>query len=152
MSISLSKALNIKNKLVSEIAELEKKIKNYNVQLTTDKKYDVKALLTSWQNKKLKLQELKGKIAIANVGIYHHLAKVEETKSTISFIKGLNVDGMVQERVVISSGVQNTITNTYLPELTREEQDVMLQSLQDMMAELFDEISKYNFNTKIDFE
>ena len=102
MKITLRKALNLQNKLVGEINELGSIIVSHNRYETgrnsLSEKIDVKLKLSEYIKKKNDLISLKIAIVNANANsdgsnsIYGTLTKIEETKSLISFLKGIQTD------------------------------------------------------------
>jgi hypothetical protein len=88
--VRIRKALQVKNRLTGEIANLNKLIMVNNSHQAGTSKFDVMKLLVERKNTVEKLISVKTALALANVAIYEKLARMSEAKDSIKFLRGLN--------------------------------------------------------------
>lgn len=148
--ISLAKALKVKNSLAGEVARLKARFASSNRFPKEDEQKAKAKAAAVWQefiDKKEKLAELKGKIAVANIGIYPFLAEMEEAKDFLGYFQTVQTN---RDPQIIS----------YSPVLVQKEFEVFLdedaveskvKEVQALIETLQDKIDAYNHITKIDF-
>jgi hypothetical protein len=93
------------------------------------------------------LGELKGKITIANIGIYPVLEKMSELKSRIAFINSLPKKAGTE--VEPTYGNQERITYTWDSFITQEKADELVANLQLEINQNQDLVDQYNSSTNI---
>jgi len=137
-AISLTKALKVKNRLAGRLAQVTSTIQVYNsavkgrstevdvAQLDKDRKQLVDALVS-----------LKAAIYENNRGIYHFLAELEENKSEIEFLRGLNT------RHGTEPGYQGQ-TVEYVAVIKKTDVDKRIKQLEREIDGLQDKIDAYN--------
>ena len=155
MSITLARALKIKNKLAGEIKDLKNKMmsknvilvgKNTNLEMVINK-YNVHDMYKELKDKKSKLNNLKIIINDANREIIHNIFAISELKDTLKFISSLDTrEGLV------SRGYIDNETQEYFSQIDDNERDIIKKELQNQIDVIQEEIDKYNFNTEIDID
>ena len=158
MKITLRKALNLKNKLVGEINELGSIIVSHNRYETgrnsLSEKIDVKLKLSEYIKKKNDLTALKIAIVNANANsdgsnsIYGTLMKIEETKSLISFLKGIQTDTTCREQTDYRTNT-TTITEVKV-QVSYEEIQGLIKKAEKQIEEFLDAVEEFNGTTRIE--
>ena len=158
MKITLRKALNLKNKLVGEINELGTTITMHNCynvgRNSISEKIDVKAKLAEYIGKKNALIALKTAIVNANAGsngsnsIYGTLVKIEETKSLITFLKGIQTDTSSREHTDYRTDKVTVIEVNV--QVSYEEVQSHIKQAEEKLEKLLDEVEEFNGNTRIE--
>ncbi len=87
--VRIRKALQVKNRLAGEVAQLGKLIQGNNSHREGTARFDVKELVAKRDATVKKLIAVKTALAVANVSIYEKLATMAELKNQISFLRGL---------------------------------------------------------------
>jgi hypothetical protein len=155
MSITLARALKLKNKLAGEIKDLKNKIMSKNVILVgknTDleiavNKYDVHKMYVELNDKKNKLVNLKIIINDANREIIHNIFTISELKDTLKFISSLDT-----REGLISRGYVESEAQMYFSQIDDNERDLIKKKLQNQIDVIQEEIDQHNHNTKIDVD
>ncbi len=88
--VRIRKALQIKNRLAGEVAQLGKLIQANNSHRDGQAKFDVGVLLVKRRDTVQKLVAVKTALALANVGIYEKLARMAELKNEVALYRNLN--------------------------------------------------------------
>lgn len=158
MKITLRKALNLKNKLVGEIAALGAEIVRHNQYDTgrnsISEKIDVGAKLAEYTKKKYNLIDLKAAIVNANAGsdgsnsIYSTLVHIEETKALIAFLKSIPCDTSNREQTDYRAEKVTVIEVTV--QVPYENIQSMIKQSEQNLEKLLDAVEEFNGNTKIE--
>ena len=158
MKITLRKALNLKNKLIGEINELGSTISMHNRydigRNSISEKIDVKAKLGEYVKKKNDLITLKTAIVNANAGsngsnsIYATLVKIEEMKSLIAFLKGIQTDTSSREQTDYRTEKVTVIEVKV--QVSYEEIRGHIKQAEEDLEKLLDEVEEFNGNTRIE--
>lgn len=145
-TIKLHTALKLKNRFAGEINRLQQVIQRENARRSDNaSKIDVGVVDATLKETRLKLRNLKGAIAAANVPIYPLLAELEETKAAIAFYQGLpNREGT--EVVYTHTG---NLEYTWASYLNREKIDALVIELQERVNNLQDEIDTFNAGASV---
>jgi hypothetical protein len=93
------------------------------------------------------LGELKGRITIANIGIYPVLESMSELKSRIAFIN--NLPKKAGTEVEPTYGNQERITYTWDSFISQEKADELVANLQLEINQNQDLVDQYNSSTNI---
>ena len=155
MSITLARALKLKNKLAGEIKDLKNKMmsknvvlvgKNTNLEIVTNK-YNVHDMYKEIKDKKSKLVNLKIIINDANREIIHKIFSISELKDTLKFISSLDTrEGLV------SRGYVDSEPQEYFSQIDDNERDKIKKELETQIDVIQEEIDQYNHNTVIDVD
>jgi hypothetical protein len=151
-TMSLRKALRMKNVLKGQIAELASKIKYGNVfndNTPTEMLFDAKAGLEKLLTLKADLINLKAAIAKANVGIYERIAIAEELKSDIALFKEINTNSS-PERTGLQDKEGNEIFRIRHCWLSAKEIEERAANATAMLERVLDEIDDFNAKTQIE--
>lgn len=145
--VRIRKALQIKNRLAGEVANLNKLIQSHNSRREdAPKNFDVTALILDRENAVKKLIAVKTALAKANVSIYGHIYHMAELKDEIKFYRSLNTTegsdevgyGERARQVKISATINAANVESKVNELT-----IAIEKLQD-------EIDYFNSTTEIE--
>lgn len=145
MEVTLSKALKIKNRLVSDITDYQKKIIEYNQVHTGDKvPYDTRELLAYLLESKERLITLKTKIHTTCEPIREKIFKLGELKDTLKFLSDVPTKtGMVKASPYSHETVEmSSCISTIDMEVTRN-------TLRGEIEDIQDSIDLFNAKTKI---
>lgn len=143
--VLIRKALQIKNRLAGEVAQLGKLIQANNSHRDGQSKFDVGTLLVKRRDTVLKLVAVKTALALANVKIYERLARMAELKNEITLYRNLNTTegeeyigyGETSKTVKIVAIVTAVNVETYVNTLNLE-----IEKIQD-------EVDYFNSTTEI---
>lgn len=160
MKITLRKALNLKNKLVGEIALLGSEIVRHNQfdigRHSISEKIDVKEKLTEYTKKKHDLIKLKTAIVNANANasgensVYNNLVKIEEMKALISFLRTIPCDTTTREHVDYRS---EKITTVFVSvHVSYEDIQGMIKQAESGLESLLDYVEEFNGRTRIEID
>lgn len=89
-SVRIRKALQIKNRIAGEIAQLQKLIQTNNSHQEFACKFDINKLLLDRATAVKKLIAVKTALAVANVAIYEKIALMAELKAEVALYRSLN--------------------------------------------------------------
>ena len=144
-SISLAKALKLKNRLAGRLSKVQTDIAIYNSVLAEQSgKVDVIGLISLREEICESLIALKTAINHANHEIQEDLIRQGELKSKLSWLSSLNTrDG--NER----HGYQNTEV-TYVAVITKKEVDDLANKLEAEIDAIQDRLDNYNHTKKLD--
>ena len=148
MKITLAQALKEKNRLAGEIASLWNLVQRENSCWDNHTRcIDIRETLETIGIYTEKLIELKTKIGKANKDNLENMYSLEELKSKIS-----KLDGMETEEDVKYMGVQGTVKMVRSPDVTESEVLKMKKELQIRCNQLQDALDAYNVRNSIDFD
>jgi hypothetical protein len=88
--VRLRKALQIKNRLSGEVAQLNKLIAQHNSHHENSSRFDVTKLISDRERVVRTLVAVKTELAKANVSIYEKIALLAECKAEIQLYRSLN--------------------------------------------------------------
>ena len=148
MKITLAQALKEKNRLAGEITNLWNLVQRENSCWDNHTRcIDIRQTLEMIETYTEKLIELKTKIGKANQGNLENMYSLEELKSKISKLDGIDTDEDVK-----FVGVQGTIKMVRSPDVTASEVLKMKTQLQIRCNQLQDALDAYNVRNTIEFE
>ena len=148
MKITLAQALKEKNRLAGEITNLWNLVQRENSCWDNHTRcIDIRQTLEMIETYTEKLIELKTKIGKANQGNLENMYSLEELKSKISKLDGIDTDEDVK-----FVGVQGTIKMVRSPDVTASEVLKMKKELQIRCNQLQDALDAYNVRNTIEFE
>jgi hypothetical protein len=146
--MTISQALKSKSRMAGELVRLQAILQRENARksdsVSTVNRQEVWDKIVKTSND---LGELKGKITIANIGIYPVLERMSELKSRIAFIN--NLPKKAGTEVEPSYGNQERITYTWDSFITQEKADEMIVLLQDEINQNQDSVDQFNHTVSI---
>jgi hypothetical protein len=146
--MNVSQALKLKNRLAGELVRQQQIFQRENAR-RNDSVSKVNRIGV-WGNI-LKLSDdlgkLKGKIALANVGIYSSLERMAELKSRIGFLSSL--DKREGPEVVSFGGDREPKTYQWDSFINQEKCDSLISDIQKEIDALQDNVDAYNASTQI---
>jgi hypothetical protein len=148
ITMTIARALKLKNKLVSELKSTEDLIRSENVTEGENKsQFEVKKLYAQLKDLRLDLCKVKGAIASANAPIFQKIFTLSELKAHIAFLKTLPTKtGTFDE----GGGYASTfVKHTYTATITKQDTvgDIIL--LEKEIESLQEELDTFNHNTAI---
>lgn len=145
MEVTLSKALKIKNRLISEVQDLQSKIREYN-QVHEDNfaPFNVEEMLNELQATKEKLVTLKTNIHNKCEPIRNNIFKISELKDTLKFLSEVPTkSGMVKSH---SYSQEMIPMKSYISSM---EMDKHIKTIRAEIEDLQDTIDVFNAKTTI---
>lgn len=143
--VRIRKALQIKNRLAGEVANLNKLIQANNSHREGQVEFNVKELLDKRNIAVQKLVAVKTALAVANVSIYGKLARMAELKDEIKFLRGLNTSSGEEE---LGYG-ERAKTVKIVAEVTAADVEANVTRLSLEIETLQDEVDFFNSTTEI---
>ena len=143
--VRIRKALQVKNRLAGEVAQLGKLIQANNSHREGQAKFDVLELILKRSDAVRKLIAVKTALAVANVSIYEKLARMAELKNEISLLRGLNTNEGEEEH---GYGV-NAKTVKVVATVTAAQVEDNVNKLTLEIEKLQDEVDYFNSTTEI---
>ena len=148
-TVSLAKALKIKNRLAGELKRLQQILVRENSKLVGSvRDVDCENVYESIVDTMHKLIQVKAEIAKANVGIYGNITRIAELKGLLAFYATIPTnDGKIKEE----AGWREVATfSEYNAVYKKVKLDLMSTGISGEIDKLQDEIDVYNANTKVD--
>lgn len=143
--MTLAQALKKKNKLVKQINEKKKRVRENNSILTTNtRSYVIADLRKDLAGLTDELIALKVQIQTANVPILAKIYQLSEMKDQIAFLR--SVSTTVGK---ITNHYHNTAETVFQAELTAVEVDTEVEALEAKIELLQEEIDTFNHKKKI---
>jgi uncharacterized small protein (DUF1192 family) len=143
-TISLNKALKLKNRLVGKISNIEDLICAYNSVEAGAERFDTLLALALHKLLKGNLVELKSKITLANAPVQNTIYRITELKSDITLLE------KVPSKQGTFSNYGSDEKVTYVAKLTKQELDQRIALLQKEIDDLQDKLDEYNGHTTIE--
>lgn len=146
--MNLAQALKQKNRLAGDLVRQQQILQRENARRSDSvSKVDREAVYTNILNLSEQLGELKGKITVANIGIYPALELMAELKSQIAFLQGLpKREG---EEIIPLHGDRAPLTYQWDSYINQEDCDETVLDLQKEINELQDKVDAYNATTQV---
>jgi hypothetical protein len=148
MTITLAKALKLKNKLTKDIQQVNGRMLQSNqktdgqkVHFQSDTEY--KKLLSL----KIKLVEVKRKIAQANSPIWSKIFEIAEMKGTIQTLSAMNASEFERKSYKPDGTEIVSVTTAFIDETEKAK---MIEELETEIEALQDEVDTFNAVTKIE--
>ncbi len=146
--MTLAFALKQKNRLAGELSRKQEILRRENARRSDNvSTVDRKELWDSILNTSNQLADLKGKITVANIGIYPKLERMSELKARIAFIRTIpTTEG--QEPSFVGANQEKLI---YLWDsfINQQRVDALIVEFQNEMNSLQDACDTYNAITQI---
>lgn len=146
--MKLSQALKEKNRIAGELVRQQQILQRENARRSDSiSKVDRQALYNKILELSHALGELKGKITVANIGIYPTLERMAEYKSRIAYINLLPIrEG---EEISFIGRDQEKLVYTWNSYINQEKKDALIAQLQILINECQDKVDAYNATTEI---
>ena len=146
--MTLNQSLKQKSRMAGELVRLQAILQRENARksdsVSTVNRQEVWDKIIKTSND---LGELKGRITIANIGIYPVLESMSELKSRIAFIN--NLPKKAGTEVEPTYGNQERITYTWDSFISQEKADELVANLQLEINQNQDLVDQYNSSTNI---
>lgn len=150
-SITLNKALNLKNSLAGKIKHQRALISAHNSRnVAVPEKFNVTELISQVNQLTSDMIRLKTLIENANAPIRGKIFRISELKSAIVFIEDLDT----KEGKFIRGNdysMAAAVTEEFVCTINAKTVEELQQKMKDEIDELQEEISQFNYTTKIDF-
>lgn len=152
MKITLASALQQRNKLVADLADLQQKmIRNFSIMEGENFEYNFEILYRKFEELQDKLVELKTKIQTANVPILSVIFLLSELKNELKMLKSLPFKRDQRDlRYVGGEQISSVLKATN--SLTREEVDKKIEDLNLKIQILQNRLNEHNHTTMIEFD
>lgn len=151
--MSIRKALQKKNLLVGKIRGLQTLISNKNVftdETPENNREDTKVLLADLVKMRDGLIALKSAITVANVHIYPALARINELKSYIEFLKGISTnEGKTTQRVY---GASEFLVQVNKATLSEKDIRSLKEETEKEIEDLQEKVDDFNASTFIEVD
>jgi hypothetical protein len=148
--MKLNQALKEKNRLVRKLnSDLEIAKRENSINTLRKRSYDLDKVWDEIDSVTGRLNGLKTAICKANVGIYEKIERMSELKGRIAFLIALNTKhGEFEETV--GWGEDKVRKETWDAFYSKQAVDNMVETLQEQIDVLQDEIDTYNATTEIE--
>lgn len=145
--VRIRKALQIKNRIAGEVANLSKLIQTHNshVERIDPPRFDVDKLIVERSQAVNKLVAVKTALATANVAIYEKISRLAELKAEIQLYRALPTNEGVQSS---SYGVETKVVKIVATVNAAQVEDIVKARTIDI-EKLQDEIDYFNSATEI---
>lgn len=145
--MKLNKALNQKNKLVTELNKFYDKIAKYNSTIEGSKvPYDVKNTLLMYQAKQEELIRLKTAVHGVSQPVRNKIFRLSELKSYAKKLSQLNTrDGLVKEHSYRGDGE----AVNYIAIINEVELEEMVKTVEKEIEGIQEELDQFNYNTEV---
>lgn len=145
--MKLSKALNQKNKLVTELNTLYSKVNKYNSIIEgAEKPYDVRKLLSDIDSKRDEIVRLKTAVHKASEPVRDKVFLLSELKSHVKKINSISTQhGVVREHSYRGNGE----AVTFKAEITEVEQENIVKSIEKQIEEIQEQLDAFNHQTEV---
>lgn len=148
-SVTLSRGLKEKNRWAGRLAQLREQIANCNShEDEVPQDIDVARALSVAKEVEQRLISVKTELAKANFEIVGTIIALEETKSEIAWLKGLNT----KEGTFKSRSYGETTVEVYKATIHGSEKLSMIDELQKRANRLQDELDEFNSSHRIMIE
>ena len=147
--VTVARALKEKNRVAGRLAKALNLVSRENSQdSNVPRGVDVNATYAQAKELRKRLVETKTAIALANQPIVGKIIELEEIKSEISYLNGLDV----KEGVFVSNSYNSTVTNEYSAVIKKQQVLEEVERLQSRADRLQDELDEFNALTKVEIE
>jgi hypothetical protein len=147
-SVTLSKALKMKNRLAQQIGDLQSQVASQNSYLVESKPdYDVPAVYEELKRQKNRLIALKTAITNANRPVQDSIYRLAELKGLVAFLKAMDTKRGAQ---FAGFGMGNF--PSYESQISATERDAEVARLEREIDDLQDRLDAHNATVRIDVE
>lgn len=147
--MNLSQALKQKNRLAGELVRQQQILQRENShRIGSVSTVDCELVYGKILDLSTQLGELKGKITVANIGVYPMLERMAELKARITYIKSL--PKRVGEETIYTGPNTPADKYTWVSFIDQAGCDTMVELLQKQVNEYQDKIDRFNAVTEIE--
>ena len=147
--VNLARALKEKNRVAGKLAQARALVKQENSKdVKLPRGIDVKAVYDEAQALKARLIDIKAAIAVANSSIVSKIIELDELKSEIAYLNGLDVKEGVFEESSYGGKIVREITAIIRKQSVLDE----VARLQKRAEGLQDELDEFNASVKVEIE
>lgn len=147
--VTVARALKEKNRLSGRLAQARNLIARENShEKKVPRGVDVRAICEEAEQLKRKLVAIKAAIAVANKDIVAKIIELEETKSEITWLNGLDT----KEGVYEQNCYRERTVEEYASEIKQAEALERMKALQKHADALQDELDEFNATARIEIE
>ena len=146
-SLSLSKALSVKNRLAGRLSQARSNIETYNSVLAGQSEERATVDVRAEHERLLTLQEglvaVKAAIQRANAPVYEDVLRLGEKKALVQMLAGLNTKHGSEPGF-------NGVEYRYSATITKPEVLEMVRRLEAEIDKLQDKLNQYNATTRVE--
>lgn len=148
-TVTLNKALRLKNKMVKHSAELFGRVSKYNsVLMGATRPYDVESAFQDYEHSLVDIVTIKMAIFEANAKVQDRIFRMAELKGEVTRLRSLNTsEGYVQ-----SNRYDDSSVSEYKTVLSQRTVDNLVNKLQKEIDEIQEELNQYNAQTLVEVE
>lgn len=147
LTVTLAKALKLKNRLAGRVTKLTQDVQNYNSVQDGAETVDVRGRFADRAAVVGQLAELKAAISRANLPIQKAIFELAERKAEVALLAGLNTKhGVYKEGYPTGGDV------TYVAQLRKADVDDMVAKLEAEIDRLQDRLDTFNHTTVIEVD
>lgn len=148
--MTVKQALKLKNRLISEIRQLNQRVHEYNSVVEGNvRPYSVKETLSTIYGKINDLTALKTQIHLANAKVYDKIFLLSELKSLVKMMKELDCTEGSSNEYYLRRGEATTVKTSEMSILERDNEVAFLESRID---EIQEELDYHNAVTELPVE
>lgn len=149
-TVTLARALKIKNRLVREANTQLAIVKNHNSYRAENKpNFDVNTAYTAYHQTINKLVAVKAAIATANGPIFGKIYTIAELKSHIQNLRGVNTK---EGKETLDSYRAESRDITYVAVFKDSDIQEKIKDSETQIEKLQDEIDEFNHSTKVEID
>jgi hypothetical protein len=147
LTITLAKALKLKNRLAGRVTKLTQDVQNYNSVQDGTETVDVRARFAERAAVVGQLTDLKAAISRANLPIQKAIFELAERKAEVALLAGLNTKhGVYKEGYPTGGDV------TYVARLRKADVDELVAKLEAEIDRLQDRLDGFNHTTVVEVD
>ena len=147
LTVTLAKALKLKNRLAGRVTKLTQDVQNYNSVQDGAEAVDVRARFAERAAVVGQLAELKAAISRANLPIQKAIFELAERKAEVALLAALNTKhGVYKEGYPTGGDV------TYLAQLRKADVDELVGKLEAETDRIQDRLDTFNHTTVIEVD
>lgn len=147
LTITLTKALKLKNRLAGRVTKLTQDVQNYNSVQDGAETVDVRARFAERAAVVGQLTDLKAAISRANLPIQKAIFELAERKAEVALLAGLNTKhGVYKEGYPTGGDV------TYVARLRKADVDELVAKLEAEIDRLQDRLDGFNHTTVVEVD
>ena len=147
--VTIARALKEKNRVAGRLAKARQLVgKENSKEKKIPRGVDVTAVYAEAKSLRNRLVDIKTAIAVANQPIVGKIIELDEVKSEIAYLNGLDV----QEGVFEEASYGNKVVKEYDAVIRKADVLAEVEALQRRADELQDELDEFNASTKVEIE
>ncbi len=148
-TVTIARALKEKNRVAGRLAKARQLVgKENSKEKKVPRGVDVKAAYSEAKALRDRLVSIKTAIAVANQPIVGKIVELDEVKSEIAYLNGLDV----QEGVFEEASYGNKVVKEFDAVIRKADVLAEVEALQRRADELQDELDEFNASTKVEID